>query len=94
MPREALLCLLWLVWQNISQLHFQKYFLHAYSKNDLNIFGALFTRKKNFSGKHFMFAQLEEDLVEFKFVIFKAFGIEYSNQTRFYFIQLQRHFCY
>lgn len=30
-----------------------------------------------------MFTKLEEDLLEFKFVIFEAFGVEYNNQTRF-----------
>lgn len=59
----------------------------------IKTFGIPFTgKKKIFPGKLSMFTKLE-DLVEFEFVIFKAFDMEYSNQTRFCFIQLQRHFC-
>lgn len=36
---------------------------------------------------------MEEACLEFKFVIFTAFGVEYNNQTGFWFTQLQRHFC-
>lgn len=48
--------------------------------------------------KHFVFSGLEEDPVEFGFVVFKAFGVEFgvehSKQTGFCFTQLQRHFYY
>ena len=79
--------------KQISWLHFQKYFLYMYSKNDPQIYLVLsLSGKKYFQGGP-VFTKLEEDLLEFKFVIFKALGVEYNNQTRFCFIELQRHFC-
>lgn len=41
-----------------------------------------------------MFSGLEEEPVEFGFVIFKAFGVEYSKQTGLCFPLLQRHLYY
>lgn len=41
-----------------------------------------------------MFSGLEEEPVGFGFVIFKAFGVEYSKQTGLCFTQLQRHLYY
>lgn len=44
--------------------------------------------------KHFVFSGLEDDPVEFGFVVVKAFGVEFgvehSQQTGFCFTQLQR----
>lgn len=94
MPGGKLNCLLLVcLAKQISQLRFQKYFLHIYSKNDSEIYLVLsLSGKKCFQGGT-VFTKLEEDLLEFIFVIFKAFGVEYNNQARFCFIQLQRHFC-
>lgn len=41
------------------------------------------------AGNNFVFSGLEEEPVEFEFVILKAFGIEYSKQTGLCFTRLQ-----
>jgi hypothetical protein len=41
-----------------------------------------------------VFSGLEEEPVEFGFVIFRAFGVEYSKRTGLCFTQPQRHLYY
>lgn len=43
--------------------------------------------KKIVIGKYFRFTKLEGDFLKFQFVIFKAVGVEYSNQIRLCFTQ-------
>lgn len=89
-------CLLLVCLAKISQLFFQKdLYIHILKMNQ-NMYLAFALQRKKYivAGKYFRFTKLEEDFLKFKFVIFKAFGMEYSNQIMLCFMLLQRHFCY
>lgn len=63
------------------------------SNNDLSMY-LVVSIEINSCKKHLVFSGLEDDPVEFGFVVFKAFGVEHRKQTGFCFTQLQRHFYY